>query len=90
MSKIAPVLTTSERRKNTIVSPSVCAGRHVKQLHGLAVREERPLRREVGVGRPGVRRRCCLRVMRLSTLRWAMIDARVSRPRGSIESITRM
>jgi hypothetical protein len=57
VSKIAPVQTTSERREEDD-RVAVAGGRgHVKQLHRLAVREDRPLRREVGIGRPGVRGR---------------------------------
>ena len=44
--KTSPVLTTSERRKNTRLSPSVCAAGWCRICDGLAVEEEVFLRHE--------------------------------------------
>jgi len=88
VSKIAPVQITSERRKNTIVSPSVCAaGTWMKRTASPFEKSVHCGVKYVSVGQISVG--ALVAFIRFSTLRWAMIEARVSEPRGSIESITR-
>ena len=51
---MSPVLMTSDRRKNTMLSASVVCRRHVRHHHGFAVEEEVLVRREEIVVGPDV------------------------------------